>query len=94
LAGQCKGTLDVLTSAAISVRGEAILDDAITPFLEKETVQDMIPPGVALSLQEVKREHIKKMFKYTNGHITKTAVILAISRPTLRQKIRQYNIVL
>jgi len=92
--GNVRELRNVLTSAAISVRGEAILDEAITPFLEKETLQGMIPPGIALSLQEVEREHIMKILKYTNGNITKSAEILGISRPTLRQKIRQYNIVL
>ena len=90
--GNVRELRNVLTGAAISTRGEAIVDDAITPFLEKDTMQNASPPVVALTLREVEREHILKILKYTDGNITKTAQILGISRPTLRQKIREYKI--
>ncbi|ABC78924.1 sigma-54-dependent transcriptional regulator [Syntrophus aciditrophicus] len=90
--GNVRELRNVLTGAAISTRGETLLDDAILPFLGAGTVQDIFPPGAALSLREVEREHILKILHYTNGNITSSAQILGISRPTLRQKIRQYKI--
>jgi len=46
-----------------------------------------------LSLREVETEHIAKMLDHTHWHITKTAAILGISRPTLRMKIKEYGII-
>jgi len=91
--GNVRELKNVLTRAAIATRGETIRNDTIIPFLGVEKKQKGNPTGFALSLQEVEREHILKILNYTNGHITKTAEILGISRPTLRQKIRQYKIV-
>jgi two-component system response regulator AtoC len=76
----------------VITRGEVVLDEAVIPFLKKETIQGEDSKQGALSLEEVEREHIFKILTQTNWHVTKSAQILGISRPTLRTKIREYKL--
>ncbi|MGC8926778.1 MAG: sigma-54-dependent transcriptional regulator [Myxococcota bacterium] len=46
-----------------------------------------------MSLEEVEREHIINVLKYTKNNKSKTAEILKIDRKTLREKLRKYKIV-
>jgi two-component system response regulator AtoC len=72
-------------------QGDIIPEYVIIPLLTRETDKQpgAVPHG---SLQEVEKEHISKVLNHTGWHVTKTAQILGISRPTLRAKIRQYKI--
>ncbi|OPY64581.1 MAG: Transcriptional regulatory protein ZraR [Syntrophorhabdaceae bacterium PtaU1.Bin034] len=91
--GNVRQLENVLTRAAIYTPGEVILDDAIAPFLKDgpfQAASDQEQP--ILSLGEMEKEHILKILGHTNWHITRTAEILGISRPTLRQKIKEYKI--
>jgi propionate catabolism operon transcriptional regulator len=59
---------------------------------------DKVLPGKnqkqpVLGLDEVEREQILKVLNHTNWHITRAAQILGISRPTIRLKIKKYEIV-
>lgn len=89
--GNVRELENVLINAAVTTRGKVILDEAIVPFIGKEMILDRESqsPG---SLKEIEREHIRKVLEHTNWHITRTAQILAISRPTLRLKIKEYRI--
>ncbi len=44
------------------------------------------------SLQDIEKEHIKKVLAYTNNNRTKAAEILCISRVGLISKIKNYKI--
>jgi two-component system response regulator AtoC len=90
--GNVRQLENVLTRAAVITRGEVVLDEAVIPFLKKETIQGEDSKQGALSLEEVEREHIFKILTQTNWHVTKSAQILGISRPTLRTKIREYKL--
>jgi two-component system response regulator AtoC len=89
--GNVRELENVLINAAFITRGRVILDEAIVSFIGKEMILDRESqsPG---SLKEIEREHIRKVLDHTNWHITRTAQILAISRPTLRLKIKEYGI--
>jgi len=90
--GNVRQLENVLTRAAIYTPGEVLLDDAIAPFLTDGSFQGQSRDLPVLSLAELEKEHILKILEHTNWHITKTAEILGISRPTLRLKIREYKI--
>lgn len=90
--GNVRQLENVLTRAAIATRGEVLLEEALIPFLGKEAVQAETPDQNRLSLHEVEKDHILKILASTNWHITKSAQILGISRPTLRTKIKEYNL--
>lgn len=93
--GNVRQLENVLTRAAIITRGEVVLGEAIIPFLGQEAVQGKNvtqQAEAASSLQKVEREHILKILTHNNWHITRSAQILGISRPTLRVKIKEYNL--
>lgn len=49
--------------------------------------------NIEMSLEEVEREHIINVLKYTKNNKSKAAEILKIDRKTLREKLRKYKIV-
>jgi len=92
--GNVRELENILTRAAIDTKGEVILDELITSLLEKKEPALVEIPEVhkMLSLQEVEKQHIIKVLNYTQWHFGKTCTLLGISRPTLRQKLKEYNI--
>lgn len=89
--GNVRELENILLSAAVMARGDIISEYVIIPLLTKGVEQRPVtaPHG---SLQELEKEHIGRVLKHTGWHVTKTAQILGISRPTLRAKIKQYKI--
>jgi two-component system response regulator AtoC len=91
--GNVRELENVLTRAAIASQGETI-EESIVTLLGKH--EEKGPPGrnsfQALSLQEMEKEHIVKVLNHTGWHLGKTCELLGISRPTLRQKVREYGI--
>lgn len=49
---------------------------------------------INMSLEEVEKEHIIRVLKYTNYNKTKASEILKVDRKTLREKIKKYNILI
>jgi two-component system response regulator AtoC len=92
--GNVRELENVLTRGVISTLGEVILDELITMLLEKgapgegETTNH---PG-SMTLHDVEKVHILRVLEYTGWHFGKTCDILGISRPTLRQKLKEYDI--
>jgi two-component system response regulator AtoC len=91
--GNVRQLENVLTRAAIYTPGEAILDDALLPLLKDGSFTEETEQAAVLSLDEAEKGHILKVLNHTNWHITKTAAILGISRPTLRLKIKEYKMI-
>ena len=86
--GNIRELENVLTRAAIAAQGEVIFEEFVTPLLAS-------PERVAAggrSLAAIEREHIVTVLTETGGHLGKACAILGISRPTLRQKIREYSL--
>jgi len=82
---------NVLTRAvALSKQDVLKLEDlefSLTPVPRKKE-----DPFKVRTLQEVEKEHVKKILDHTGWNISKTARILEISPTTLRKKIKDYGL--
>lgn len=95
--GNVRELENVLTRGVISTPGEVILDEFIVTLLEKtDAVEEggRDAPTAMTTLQDVEKVHILKVLQHTGWHFGKTCGILGISRPTLRQKLKEYDITL
>ena len=92
--GNVRELENVLTRAAITSQGQTILEEFVSPLLGKQEGKGIQrgDPLQALSLQEMERTHIIKVLNHTGWHFGKTCELLGISRPTLRQKLKEYRI--
>jgi two-component system response regulator AtoC len=93
--GNVREIENVLTHVAIHTQGEVILEEAITQMLgEKfqihQNQKDVL--NNKQNLKDVEKEHIIEVLNRTHWHFGKTCELLGISRPTLRHKIRAYEI--
>jgi|Deesub1362B_J571_1020462.scaffolds.fasta_scaffold00011_49 DNA-binding NtrC family response regulator len=85
--GNVRELRNVLERAAIlSTEGVIRIPELLQP--ETSSSRDTEP----LSLKEVERLHIKKVLELTGKNRTKAAQLLGISRSTLNEKIKQYNL--
>ena len=92
--GNVRELENVLTRAAINTQGDVIFEEFVTPLLTKTKESAEPPPGAdpARSLAAMERQHIIQVLNDTGGHLGKTCEVLGISRPTLRQKLKEYAI--
>lgn len=94
--GNVRELENVLTRAAMGTHGDVIDAETLAPLLskvdEQQTESGAKSPGVALSLQEYEREYILRVLNRTEWHLGKACEALGISRPTLRQKMREYGL--
>jgi len=92
--GNVRELENVLTRAAINTHGEVIFEEFVTPLLTKSTESPELAPAAdpARSLAAVERQHIVQVLNDTGGHLGKACEVLGISRPTLRQKLKEYAI--
>ncbi len=85
--GNVRELRNVLERAAIlSTEGIIRIPELLQPDISSS--KDTGP----LSLKEVERLHIKKVLELTGKNRTKAAQLLGISRSTLNEKIKQYNL--
>ena len=92
--GNVRELENILTSAAINTHGEVIFEELVVPLLGKEENKSINQKDMfkEFSLQEVEKEHIIRILNHTHWHLGKTCELLGISRPTLRQKLKEYRI--
>ncbi|MBP9561401.1 MAG: sigma-54-dependent Fis family transcriptional regulator [Syntrophorhabdaceae bacterium] len=94
--GNVRELENILTHAFVNTRGNVIPGDLIIPLLGKKSHyrQHNIKAEFKdeMTLQEIERGYILKVLESTRWHLGKTCEILGISRPTLRQKIKEYRI--
>ncbi|MCS7280714.1 MAG: sigma-54 dependent transcriptional regulator [Desulfobacterota bacterium] len=90
--GNVRELENVLTRAAIEVRGEVITEEHILPLLEARDTPKKEEMESLMSLSTVEKQHIKKVLECVGWHFGKACEILGISRPSLRRKIREYGI--
>jgi two-component system response regulator AtoC len=83
---------NILTRAAINTMGDIIFEESVSPLLAGPSIPAENQPTTATfrSLAEVERDYIVAILNETGGRFGKACQILGISRPTLRQKVRQY----
>ncbi len=92
--GNVRELENVLTHAAINTLGDVILDDTVAPLLGAKHLREPAS-GHGFngpSLQEVEKDHIVRVLYRTGWHLGKACELLGISRPTLRQKLKEYGI--
>ena len=82
---------NVLIEAVVQTRGSVLLLDDIDKILCKYLQTEEFESGVS-SLDNMEKEHIKKTLDALNWKRTEAAQRLKISMPTLRSKIKKYNI--
>lgn len=82
--GNVRELQNVIERACVLCKGEYISGDLI--FLpERKSVE-------SLRLEDVEREHIKRVLEMTDWNISKASEILGIHRNTLSQKIKSYGL--
>jgi two-component system response regulator AtoC len=93
--GNVRELENILTRAAIATQGDVILDESVSPLVDKRGHKDQNKGDFSTipSLQEVEKKHILKVLQHTNWHLAKTSESLQISRSTLWRKIKEYEIV-
>lgn len=67
-------------------------DDVIRPSLLPFEFHHEVSGADPLNLQDVEKQHIMKVLKYTRGNKTETARLLGIGLTTLYRKIEEYKI--
>jgi two-component system response regulator AtoC len=90
--GNVRELENVLIRAVLLSKGEILDEECITGSLKKVLpLGDEKGPN-ALSLQEMEKKHILKILYLANWNKGKVCEILQISRPTLRHKMKLYQI--
>lgn len=93
--GNIRELENVLTRAAITTQGDTIFEEFLGPLLAtpgKPAAQQVSGSAVSRSLAAAERDYIVAVLRETDGHLGKACRILGISRPTLRQKLRDYSV--
>jgi two-component system response regulator AtoC len=90
--GNVRELENILTRAAINTMGDIMFEESVSPLLAGPSIPAENQPTTATfrSLAEVERDYIVAVLNETGGRFGKACQILGISRPTLRQKLRQY----
>ena len=101
--GNVREIENLLTQAAINTQGEVILEETVTPMLGEKLQnhqnqfqnhhnQKDVLNNSKQKLKDIEKEHITEVLNLTHWHLGKACELLGISRPTLRHKIRAYEI--
>jgi two-component system response regulator AtoC len=93
--GNVRELENILTHAAINTQGEVILEELITPLLGQKLPTHMRPkdvPNREQTFRDIEKEYIIGVLNRTHWHLGKACELLGISRPTLRHKLKAYEI--
>ncbi len=93
--GNVREIENVLTHVAINTQGEVILEEAIAPLLGQKAHLHQNPkdvPNKNQSLKDIEKGHIIEVLNHTRWHLGRACELLGISRPTLRHKLKSYEI--
>ncbi|MCX7966157.1 MAG: sigma-54 dependent transcriptional regulator [Syntrophorhabdaceae bacterium] len=94
--GNVRELENILTHAVVNARGDVIPAELITPLLGKKffAKEQQIKKDLnkEFTLQEIEKDYIIKILENTHWHLGRACEILGISRPTLRQKLKDYGI--
>jgi two-component system response regulator AtoC len=92
--GNVRELMNIINSAMIIESSDEIKENSLPHyFLENVKVAEDSTTDYALkSLQEMEKEHIKKVLAFNHWNKTKASKILGISRVNLIAKVKKYNI--
>jgi len=90
--GNVRELENLLTRAVVLTQGQVLLPESI-PDLGRAFAGDNGPGTLGVrSLQAVEKEHIDHVLRLTGWNRGEACRLLGISRPTLRAKIRKYDL--
>lgn len=78
--------------ALILEDGDTLLPRCFPWFVGKKQMRAIAGNNKVYSLEELERQHIKRVLKETKGHRGQAAGLLGIDRKTLYQKIKKYGL--
>jgi len=87
--GNVRELENILTRAAVMANGEVICEALISPMLQLRKKESS---NAKSSLAKIEQNHIVRVLTQMNWHYGKVCDVLGISRPTLREKIKKYEI--
>lgn len=90
--GNVRELENVLIRAVLLAKGEVLLEEHITGSLKNVTTSVDEKNSGTLSLQEMEKKHILQILHSANWNKGKACEMLQISRPTLRHKMKLYQI--
>ncbi len=92
--GNVRELENVLTRAVVLSPGEVLLREYLPALEERGPAAEPAPSpaGPLLSLEEIERQHVERVFRACQGHKGKTCEVLRISRPTLERKLRKFGL--
>jgi two-component system response regulator AtoC len=92
--GNVRELENTLTRAAIATHGDVVLDESISLLVDKKEIKEKNKSDLSEipSLQDIEKEHILRVLQHARWHLGKTCEFLCVSRPTLRQKMKEYGI--
>ncbi len=93
--GNVREFRNVIQRAVVLSDGKKICPSDLPRYMWRE--KHSSTPGIELtdkipSLEELEREHIRRILEITHGNKNRTAAILHIHRDTLYRKLRKYNL--
>jgi len=93
--GNVRELENMLIHAAIHTQGEIILEELIRPlfgerYFHHQKQMEAIPKEP--NLKYLEKEYIARVLNQTHWHLGKTCQLLGISRPTLRNKLKIYDL--
>ncbi len=91
--GNVRELENVVTRLAFMARGEEIEGQDVEPLLVKPVGKNPLVEGQSLKLQDMERQHIRRVLQIAEWNIKKSSELLGISRVTLYKKIRSFNLV-
>lgn len=92
--GNVREMMNIINSALIVESGSELQKKSLPNYFLETThaPMDVYTGGPLQSLQDVEKNHIKKVLAHTKNNKTKTAKILGISRVNLIAKIKKYEL--
>jgi two-component system response regulator AtoC len=93
--GNVRELENILIHAAINTQGEVILEELVTPLLGQKFSNHMSPKDAAngeQTFKDIEKEYIIGVLNRTHWHLGKACELLGISRPTLRHRLKAYEI--
>lgn len=93
VASEAREGADALAEPGIGL----VVIDVGTPDLSLAAVRGALAPGEPMapdSLEDAERRHIARVLRHTRGNKRQAAIVLGISRSTLLNKLRRYQIVI
>lgn len=92
--GNIRELRNIVKSAVVLANStEIVIEDLSDELKNIHTDNNYVSENI-VSLDDLERNHIIKVFKENNWQKSKTAKVLKISRPTLDTKIKQYGILI